>query len=346
MHSYEVSYPENIFLQAAAEYGFAGLGVLVFFIFLVLRRPDRAKNDFYAAFCGLIAVNMAGVDINYGTSAMMAAVLSGVLMNGRQGHFFTLDMPWKKTAAFVAAAIAAVILAAQINILISDVYLDRAIAFSVAKQWRESIENYKKALIHNPRNVPAVYFLASAYYDSDPVTNAPAALSELEEVERTAPDYVLLHYKKAVILSSMGNDAAAIAEYGKMLKIDPYLAPVLVELAYIYYRKGDMPLAEQYMKRAADISKNDAGLYNNLGNIYFIQKKVSEAVLAYKKAIEIKADKDYYYNLACVYFTSKDIGDAGKTIDKAVELDEKSGSHETKISDMAKMIKRYGRAGK
>ena len=343
MHSYEVSYPENIFLQVAAEHGFAGLGVLIFMLWIILGKPDRGKIDFYAAFCGLLAANMAGVDINYAVSAMLAAVLSGELMNGRQGGFIEIDRAWKKAALTAAGAAAVFILVIQLNIHLSDIYLSRATALSGAGQWQASIENYKRALRYNPHNVPAGYFLASAYYDSDPATNAPAALSAMEEVEKTAPDYVLLHYKKGVILNAMGDTDAAIGEYGKMLKMDPYLKPALTDLAYIYYKKGDLFPAEEYMKKAAETAGDDPALYNNLGNIYFMQKRVNEAVAAYKKAIEIKPDKDYYYNLGCVYFTLNDIANARENIHKAAELDAKSGGKEAKIVNMEKMIKQYER---
>ena len=343
MHSYEVSYPENMFLQAAAEYGFAGLGILVFLLWVILGKPERDKKDFYAALCGLVAANMAGVDINYTASAMLAAVFSGTLLNGRQGGSVLIDRGWKKAALFASGAGAVLILVIQVNIQVSDVYLSRAINFSEAGQWGGAIENYKKSLRYNPHNVPAGYFLAAAYYDSNPAANAPAALSQLEEVEKTAPDYVLLHYKKGVILNSMGDTDAAIAEYGKMLKVDPYLKPALVEMAYIYYKRGDLPSAEEYMKKAAEKAGDDPALYNNLGNIYFMQKRVNEAVAAYKKAIEIKPDKDYYYNLGCVYFTLNDLVNAKENIGKAAELDAKTGGKEAKIANMEKMIRQYER---
>ena len=342
MHSYEVSYPENFLLQAAAEYGISGLAALVFVLFTILRGVEPEKKDFYAAFCGLLAVNLVGVDINFGTSAMLSAVLAGTLLNGRKGGSIVISPAWKKAVIITVPVISVLILVLQFKVQLSDIYLKRAIAMSEAKQWQASIENYKKALIYNAGNVPAGYFLASAYYDSGPETNAPAAIAKLEEVERLAPDYVLLHYKKAVILNSMGRQTEAIAEYGKMLKIDPYLKPALAELAYIYYKNGDLALAGEYMERAAEKS-NDPALYNNLGNIYFMQKRVDEAVAAYKKAIEIKPDKDYYYNLGCVYFTLNDIINAKTNIYKAAEIDSKNRVKEAKIENMVRLIKQYER---
>ena len=343
MHSYEVSYPENILLQAASEYGILGLALLVFILWIILKRPDPGKKDFYAAFCGLLAVNMAGVDINYGTSAMLAAVLGGMIINGRQGGVISVNAALKKFLVPAVYAIAVLIIVIQFKMHLSDVYLKRAVDFSENAQWQLAVANYKKALFHNPSNIPAGYFLASAYFDSNPDANAAAAVAQLEEVEKTAPNYVLLHYKKAGILNYQGRLDEAVKEYKKMIELDPYLKPALSELAFIYYKEGDLGSAEFYMKRAAETG-NDPGLYNNLGNIYFMQKRVQEAILSYKKAIEINPDKDYYYNLGCVYFTLNDIKNAKENIYKAVELGSKSGEAEEKVENMVRMIKKYENA--
>ena len=345
MHSYEVSYPENILLQAAAEYGIPGILMLIFFLWVILRRPDPDKKEFYSAFCGLLAINMAGVDMNYGTSAMLAAILAGVIINGRKGGNITLNGGLKRTVVISVAAVTALVIIFQFKTHISDVYLKQAVDLSELRQWQAAIVNYKKAIIHNPSNVPAGYFLASAYFDSNPEANAPAAVMQLEEVEKIAPNYVLLHYKKAGIFNYLGKREEAVAEYKKMLELDPYLKPALTELAYLYYREGDLTQAEMYMKRGAEISR-DPALYNNLGNIYFMQKRVKEAVESYKKAIEINPDKDYYYNLGCVYFTLNDIKNAKENIYKAAELGSKSGKAEEKVENMVRQIERYERVMK
>lgn len=344
-HSYEVSFPENILLQAAAEYGIPGFLALIGAFWIILVKIQTEKKDFYAAFCGLIAVNMFGVDINFAASSMLSAVLAGTLLNGRKGLSAVMAGARKKIVFFAAGAAVVFIIIVQVKVHLSDIYLKRAVNLSGAKQWQASIENYKKALFFNPMNVPAGYFLGSAYFDSDPQANASAAIAKFEEVEKHAPDYVLLHYKKAIVFNSMGLTSQAIEEYKKMLKIDPYLKQALVDLAFIYYKNNDLNSAEEYMKSAAEKS-NDPALYNNLANIYFMQKRMNESVAAYKKAVEIKPDKDYYYNLGCVYFTLNDIANARANIYKAAELDSKNGKKEAKIRNMLGLISQYEKVKK
>ena len=344
-HSYEVSYPENILLQTAAEYGLVGLAILLFILWIILKKIEPEKGDYYAAFCGLIAVNLTGVDINYGTSAMLAAVFAGTLLNGRKVAFVSLANSWRKIVIVLVPIIIVIVMTYQFAIHISDIYLKRAISLSETKQWQAAIDDYSQALLYNKNNVPANYFLASAYYDFNPELNGLIALKTFEAVEKLAPNYVLLHYKKGVVLKALGRQDEAVAEYNKMLLVDPYLTPALMDLSYIYYIKGDLDLAEKYMKRASDNS-NNAALFNNLGNIYFMQKRVPEAIIAYKKSIEINPDKDYYYNLGCVYFTLHEIVNAKFYMFKAAEIDSKNGSKELKIQNMLKQIRQYERRQK
>jgi tetratricopeptide (TPR) repeat protein len=342
MHSYEITYPENFVLQAAAEYGLVGLLILIFFIWTILKKIDRSKADYYTAFCGLLAVNMAGVDINFAPSAMLLAVLAGVLTQGGSRELVI----GKKTGTVVMICLTAMMLCIpyfQIKNLISDKYLSSAVLFSESKQWQNAVENYRKAINYNRANLPAGYFLSAAYYDSNPQTNASAALSQLEEVEKQAPDYVLLHYKKAVMLKTIGREDDAIKEYEKMIKLDPYFLPAISESAYIYYKNGYLNDAAEKFEIAVKNGSADASIYNNLGNIYFMQKRVNDAVYAYKKAIEIKADKDYYYNLGCIYFTMNDIAQARENINKASEIASNEGIKEAKIDNMIRMIKQYER---
>jgi tetratricopeptide (TPR) repeat protein len=74
-----------------------------------------------------------------------------------------------------------------------------------------------------------------------------------------------------------------------------------------------------------------------------MQKRVPEAIIAYKKAIEINPDKDYYYNLGCVYFTLHDITNAKVFMAKAAEIDSKNDRKELKIQNILKQIRQYER---
>jgi tetratricopeptide (TPR) repeat protein len=320
-HSYEITQPENILLQTAAETGIPGLAILLFIIWLTAPVLKNGKNAFNIGLCGLFVVNLFGVDLNYMPSAMMLFLYAGIVFNGSGSKKETGISDKKYFVLIPAAALLAAIIFFQISFHVSDVNLKSAINYSQSGDWQDAIKLYEASLDKNKYNITAGYFLASAYADSKAPGSIQKALDRLNGVEKLAPDYVLLHYKKASIYAQTGEKDLAEEEYRKMLRTDPYFKPALVELALLYYSKRDMPSAEQCLLKAAEKYNNDASIYNNLANIYFMEKRPADAVLAYKKAIEINPNKDYYYNLSCVYYSLGDHAGAKKCIKEAAESD-------------------------
>ena len=82
----------------------------------------------------------------------------------------------------------------------------------------------------------------------------------------------------------------------------------------------------------------DAELYNMLGNIYFADKRASEAIIAYKKAIDLDGRKDYYYNLGCVYFTLGNLEKARENLEKAGGI---SAGSDARTQQIMRVISQY-----
>jgi tetratricopeptide (TPR) repeat protein len=147
-----------------------------------------------------------------------------------------------------------------------------------------------------------------------------------------------VHYNKSRIYNRQGNYEEAILELKKMLKTDPYFRPALTDLAQLYFEKKQMySEAAECLKTGIKAYPEDASLYNNLGNIYFMTKSPEKAVLAFKKAVDLKPDKDYYYNLGCVYYTMEDMANADFYLKKAMEM----APDEVKIAVMLARVKKF-----
>jgi tetratricopeptide (TPR) repeat protein len=75
-------------------------------------------------------------------------------------------------------------------------------------------------------------------------------------------------------------------------------------------------------KKAIEIDSNYKDAYNNLGNCYQETKKYNEAIIQYKKAIEIDPnDKGTYTNLGNCYCKTKKYKEAIIQYKKAIEID-------------------------
>lgn len=335
-HSYEVLYPENIFLQIGAEAGVIGLFLFVFIIYLVFKLGVFSPPEYLAGFTAILTTNFFGVDINYAPSMFLFVLIGGIIMKN-DNNCFSFSPLYIKLLSVIALIYLIFVSAFWINRHISGIYTKRGIYFSKSGNFSIAIENYKSALKYYNVNLVALYFLGSSYYDAGHYENA---IKIFKYVEKLAPNYVLLHYKIAKIYNEQGLYEEAIDEYKKMLKIDPYLKEALVELAYIYYnKKNRFDEAEKCLLKALEKYENDSMLLSNLGNIYFMSKRLNESIECFKKAIEIKEDKDYYYNLGCVYFTMNDSINAKLYLKKA----EKLAPLDPKIKQMLQMVEKYER---
>lgn len=333
-HSYEVLYPENIFLQIAAETGIIGIILFIFIIYLVFRTGISFMPEYLAGFTALLTSNFFGVDINYAPSIFLFILICGVIMKN-DNNYFSINPLYLKLFFLISLIFLISTSAIWINRHISGIFTKRGVYFSKTGNFSIAIENYNHALRYYDKNLEALYFLGSSYYDSG---NLEKALTIFSYIKKLAPDYVLLHYKIAKIYNEQGLYEEAIDEYKKMLEIDPYLKEALVELAYIYYnKKSRFDEAEKCLLKALEKYNNDPALFSNLGNIYFMSKRLNESIECFKKAIAIKEDKDYYYNLGCVYFTMNDIKSAKLYVNKAAKLD----PFDLKVKQMLKMVEKY-----
>jgi tetratricopeptide (TPR) repeat protein len=318
----EVLYPGNFLLQAAAETGVPGALLVCWLLAVLFSRVNAATRHYGAGVVFLLAVNLTGSGFNHPLQVLLLAVFCAGIIKNYAGEEREVKPPAVKIGAIVVSVTAFLIFSfAQA----SHHYLWKGRP-DIAVKW-------------NPYSAPALYAAACGLYDLAPEKNGPEALEYFYALEKVSPDYSLSHYKKARVLM-MGHDfERAAAEYEKMLAVDPYYTPAIKELAFIYFsNKQNFGKAEGYIIRVLENNSSDPELYNMLGNIYFADKRAAEAIIAYKKAIDLTPRKDYYYNLGCVYFTLGKIKEARACLEKSGEL---SDGGDPKTMQIMRVITQY-----
>ncbi|HRU38756.1 MAG TPA: tetratricopeptide repeat protein, partial [Candidatus Goldiibacteriota bacterium] len=328
-HSYETAYPENILLQAAAELGFTGLGLFIL-VFAVFLRRATDYGGFMAGFLSLVCVNMAGVDVNYVTSSFMMAALAGLAL--RQGNDKRLMNGRLLFAALAFLAAASAVYAAQRHA--SNLLLKQAVYYSKKQAWKDAINCYEMALDKDTANLEARYFLAASYFDSG--ISYEKSMANFMLLKKAAPHYVLSDYYTGRIYEAAGNTTSAAISYEKMLSVDPYFVPSVVALSRIYAstREG-AGKAERLILKAMEKYPDEASLYGVSGNVYFMAGRFEDAVRSFKKAVDLREDKDYYYNLGCAYMAIKDMKNSVFYLEKALKIDPKDG----KVREMLRKLK-------
>ena len=94
----------------------------------------------------------------------------------------------------------------------------------------------------------------------------------------------------------------AIANYKKVLELDPNYAPAHINLGTLYYNQSDYELAEEHYRKAIEADPRYALAYFDLGNVLDETQRLAEAIEAYKTALQLAPTyADAHYNLALAY---------------------------------------------
>ncbi|HDQ26344.1 MAG TPA: tetratricopeptide repeat protein [bacterium] len=339
-HSYETLYAENFLIHAAAERGIPGMLILMWMMYVFFTARSRGSGDLKAALGALLCVNLAGVDINYMPSFMAAFFMAGLVINGQKKEaVISISGPGKRLLAAGIVTAAVFIFYTQFMMNISFIHLKKGEFLSRAGNYKAAISEYEKTLAIDPCSLSGLYFMAGSYYDLDREANRQKALEVYERLEKLAPNYVLLHYMKGAIYRAAEEYDRAADSFSRMLALDPYYKPAAEALAYIYLHVKSRPKeAAAPLIKLLEKFPGDASIYNNLGNIYFMEKRLKDSIEAFKKAIDLKADKDYYYNLGCVYFTANDGKNARYYLEKA---DKAGKGSDPRVKQMLSILERY-----
>jgi len=94
----------------------------------------------------------------------------------------------------------------------------------------------------------------------------------------------------------------ALTELSSANQKDPQNAELLVAMANLYRRVGDLDGAEKFLERVLDKNPQDVKAINELGNIRFERKQFHDAEAMYRKGIELSPKSpELYYNLSKTY---------------------------------------------
>jgi tetratricopeptide (TPR) repeat protein len=114
----------------------------------------------------------------------------------------------------------------------------------------------------------------------------------------------------------------AIAEYHRVLEIEPAHAAAHINLGTLYYNRQDFALAEKHYREAIEADPRYALAYFDLGNVLDETGRVQEAIQTYKTALQLAPTyADAHYNLALAYEKLREPRKALKHWQSYVKLD-------------------------
>ena len=162
-------------------------------------------------------------------------------------------------------------------------------AYLHLKRYSEAVTVFTQLLAKDPDLALARYQLAMAY---DEMNLFAAAEGELRKVLKDDPDdgpaanaLGYLYAERSVNLE----EARRLVELA--LKQEPENGAYLDSMGWVFYRKGDLKTALEYLKKAIE-REPDAVIADHLGDVHFRLGQTSEALKRYEEAVKLDRKKE------------------------------------------------------
>lgn len=317
-HSYMTDHPENLTLEIASELGVLGLGLWIWLWWVVAARllhtmrsaglPERTlAAAAFAGLAGLLGTNSVGVDVHYGSTAILGAVFAGIAVRSTHGRQHA-DAPSPSSPYRLFSVILSVLLLlCWSRLYLSDAALARALAASTGSSWDSAHRWYDTAIRLNGGNVMARYFGASALLDSGGPDSLPRAEALLDTVRAEAPEYVLLNYKYWLLYNRAGRKADARAALARQIALDPHAATFHLERGRFAMEEQRWEDAERDFEAAAVAEPDNPAGYQYLGNLRVLRERYRDALAAYDLGLmRHPGSVELHYNAAVAAFKLQD----------------------------------------
>lgn len=113
------------------------------------------------------------------------------------------------------------------------------------------------------------------------------AKPSLDPTELPAAQAMQASLAVAEKLDRAGNEAAAIDQYEKVMRLDPKNAQVARRLAVLHDRRGEFAKADVEYRKATTALPRDADLLNDWGYSYYLRNNWSEAETKLRQALKV-----------------------------------------------------------
>jgi tetratricopeptide (TPR) repeat protein len=185
-----------------------------------------------------------------------------------------------------------------------------------------ALKEYSAVLAADPKNETAIFNRAVVLQRLGKFDESAAAY---EAYLAAHPNHLEATLNLGGVLRGQGKTAEAIALYNKLLKADPYDSRVLNNLSVLYREKKDYKAAVQSIRTLLMRDQKNIDAYKNLALVYYDQGKyrLTQTILgnALRMAKEQNVeDPDIHVNLGLTFLALGDKGKAMVAFKKAVEL--------------------------
>jgi tetratricopeptide (TPR) repeat protein len=177
---------------------------------------------------------------------------------------------------------------------------ERAMAAHQRGDLDQAATGYMNALRQAPRHPDVNFNLALIYAQTE---RAAAAIPLLETALLSRPDDPAILTAFANVSRQCGQTDEAIDGYIRVLAIDANNLNARYNLATLAHNTGQLDLARKHYEVLLDAASDDGQIWGALGDVWFRQDRISEAVACLHKAHELlpkHPEIAYRYGTACL----------------------------------------------
>lgn len=155
------------------------------------------------------------------------------------------------------------------------------------------------------------------------ISSCTTVNNQVKPAKMSGVDY----YSEAVAALGVDNYDQAKAYFIKALNVGYKPVGCYYYLGLIEYQKGNLQLAENYLKKCVQLDDEVTDAHNTLGAIYAKKKEYKKAIVEFKKVL---LDKTYLYpenalyNLALLYYNLKEYDKSIKYCNESLKYVPKS----------------------
>ncbi|MDE5720832.1 MAG: hypothetical protein K2I34_08760 [Paramuribaculum sp.] len=231
----------------------------------------------------------------------------------------------KRLLCFIAAvAMMAVSAAAQSEADLPGPYLrivEQADSACVKADWPLAESLFLKAMRMEPANPSNVLLMSNLGMVRFYQGNDSMALSTLDDALRMAPNATVLIANRAKVLSAMGRQSDALADWERVLAIDSLNVDALYFHVLATIGSGDSVSSVADLQRLELLAPGD--VRTNFAKATFLTSRglYAQAVGPLRKVVEASPRAEHYASLAIAHIMSGSLSEAADDIARGLEID-------------------------
>ena len=243
-------------------------------------------------------LNMLSIILSQSGDAPKAIEIleKAVEINPRNADYFNNLGQLYKGEGKLSDAIKAYSLAIKIRPNFSEAHSNYGNVLSLSGDTKSADLHYNLAIKSNPENIAAHYNLATSLSLR---SEHSEAIKSFRSIINIIPDHYEAHNNLAFSLHEQGSIDDALKHLERALQINPKFSAAHANLGNIFFKLSDWEKSLKYFKEASVNDLNRVDAWIGLGNTQSIIGKTNDAMVSYRKAVDIEPNNGDALSALC-----------------------------------------------